>query len=192
LRVIDATEGVTALDANIAGYAHESGRSVIVVVNKWDLLSGKNAESSARGTAGQRRRVVSTPDRNLYEQEVRHSLKFLEYAPMLFVSASTGRNTDKIFPQVELVARERAKRIPTGEMNRFLKSIDFERARVPYARRVKIYYLTQAATSPPTFILFTDRKIKLHFAYARFLENQIRRAFGFIGSPIWIKTRASE
>jgi len=130
-------------------------------------------------------------DRDQYEQRVRDALKFLEYAPLVFVSAVKGTNIAKVFQQVELVARERRKRIPTGEMNRFLKSVDFERASVPVARRVKIYYLTQASTSPPTFILFTDRKIKLHFAYLRFLQNQIRRAFGFIGTPIWIKTRVS-
>ena len=197
LLIIDATEGVTALDANIAGYAHESGRSVIVIVNKWDLLIGKGAETAGKGTSGQRRRVTTgkdghAPDQKRYEEEVRNALKFLEYAPMMFISAAKGKNTDKIFPQVELVARERSKRIPTGEMNRFLKQIDFERARVPYNKRVRIYYLTQAGTSPPTFVLFTDRKVKLHFAYQRFVENQIRRAFGFVGSPIRIKTRESD
>ena len=90
------------------------------------------------------------------------------------------------------VARERRKRISTSEMNRFLKFIDFDRASVPMSKRVKIYYMTQAATSPPTFILFTDRNVKLHFSYARFVENQIRRAFGFKGTPIWIKNRASQ
>jgi GTP-binding protein len=77
-------------------------------------------------------------------------------------------------------------------MNRFLKTVDFERASVPMSKRVKIYYLTQAGTSPPTFILFTDRAVRLHFSYQRFLENQIRRAFGFLGTPIWIKNRARE
>ena len=93
---------------------------------------------------------------------------------------------------IEQVAAERRKRIGTGEMNRFLKNVDFERASVPVSKRVKIYYMTQAATSPPTFILFTDRPVKLHFSYERFLENQIRRAFGFIGTPIWIKNRARD
>jgi GTP-binding protein len=196
LLVIDATEGVTALDANVAGYAHESGRSVIIVINKWDLV-GPAAKLSANArvqhrTAGGRALSAAASDRNLFEQQVRHALKFLDYAPILFVSALDANNTAKIFPQLELVARERRKRIPTGEMNRFLRAIDFERASVPASRRVKIYYLTQVATGPPTFILFTDRKVKLHFAYERFLQNQIRRTFGFVGTPIWIKTRASE
>ncbi len=109
---------------------------------------------------------------------------------MLFISAVSGRNVDKVFETVELVAAERRKRIPTGEMNRFLKRVDFERASVPASKRVKILYMTQAAVAPPTFILFTDRAVKLHFSYERFLENQIRRAFGFVGTPIWIKNRA--
>jgi GTP-binding protein len=117
-------------------------------------------------------------------------VKFLSYAPVLFISAATGVGTDKIFPMLEKVAAERAKRVTTGEMNRFLKYVDFERASVPAKQSVRILYVTQAGVSPPTFVLFTDRKVKLHFAYQRFLENQIRKAFGFIGSPIWIKVRA--
>jgi GTP-binding protein len=188
LILIDATEGVTALDATIAGYAHESGRSVIIVVNKWDLVASKKLESwRGRKVAPQERPV----DRNLYEQQVRRSLKFLEYAPVIFISASSGKNVDKIFPTLELVAEERRKRIPTAAMNRFLKQVDFERASVPMAKRVKIYYMTQASVGPPTFVLFTDRPVKLHFSYQRFLENQIRRAFGFTGTPIRILTRAS-
>jgi GTP-binding protein len=129
-------------------------------------------------------------DRVLYEQRLRGALKFLHYAPVLFISAASGMGTQKIFSLVEQVARERDKRITTGEMNRFLKHVDFERAPVPLRQRVKILYITQAAVAPPTFVLFTDRKVKLHFSYARFLENQIRRAFGFVGTPIWIKVRA--
>ena len=179
LMLIDAVEGVTASDATIAGYAHESGRSVIIVINKWDF------RSTDKRTDGK-----PPADRSVYEEQVRRHLKFLSYAPVLFVSATTGRNLDKVFSTLELVARERRKRIGTGEMNRFLAKIDFERASVPMAKRVKILYMTQAGVSPPTFILFTDRAVKLHFSYQRFLENQIRAAFGFVGTPIWIKNRA--
>ena len=178
LMLIDAVEGVTASDATIAGYAHESGRSVIIVINKWDLVTDKRTDGKPPA------------DRSVYEEQVRRHLKFLSYAPVLFVSATTGRNLDKVFSTLELVARERRKRIGTGEMNRFLAKIDFERASVPVAKRVKILYMTQAGVSPPTFILFTDRAVKLHFSYQRFLENQIRAAFGFVGTPIWIKNRA--
>jgi GTP-binding protein len=192
LLVIDATEGVSQLDAAIAGYAHESGRSMIIIVNKWDLvLSGK--ERTGRQTKASRMQENKRPtDRAAYEQRLRDSLKFLSYAPILFVSASTGKGTEKIFPTLEEVARERRKRVGTGEMNRFLKYVDFERASVPARQQVKIYYMTQAAVGPPTFVIFTDRKVKLHFAYQRFLENQIREAFGFVGTPIWIKNRARD
>lgn len=178
LVVIDAVEGVTANDATIAGYAHESGRSVIVVINKWDLITNNRKDGKPPA------------DRSVYEEQVRRHLKFLSYAPVLFVSATTGKNLDKLFSTLELVARERRKRVGTGEMNRFLSHIDFERASVPVAKRVKIFYMTQASVAPPTFILFTDRPVKLHFSYQRFLENQIRAAFGFVGTPIWIKNRA--
>jgi GTP-binding protein len=178
LMLIDAVEGVTASDATIAGYAHESGRSVIIVINKWDLVTDKRTDGKPPA------------DRSIYEEQVRRHLKFLSYAPVLFVSATTGRNLDKVFSTLELVARERRKRVGTGEMNRFLSKVDFERASVPMAKRVKILYMTQAGVSPPTFILFTDRAVKLHFSYQRFLENQIRAAFGFVGTPIWIKNRA--
>ncbi len=188
LLVIDPTEGVTALDAHIAGYAHESGRSLIIVVNKWDLVSRPKEESTRQGERGNGRR---SGDRSRYEQQIRSELKFLSYAPVVFVSATTGRNVDKIFGLVTRVSAERRKRISTAEMNRFLASIDFERAPVPASRKVKVYYMTQAGTSPPTFVLFTDRPVKLHFSYERFLENQIRRAFGFVGTPIRIKVKAS-
>ena len=192
LLVIDATEGVSALDAAIAGYAHESGRSVIIVVNKWDLVSSGAKPAISQSKAARIQESKKTNDRNLYEQRLRYALKFLSYAPVLFVSAATGKGVEKIFPLIEQVAAERRKRIPTAEMNRFLKQIDFDRASVPASKRVKIYYMTQAATSPPTFVLFTDRPVKLHFSYQRFLENQIREAFGFLGTPIWIKNRARD
>jgi GTPase len=177
LLIIDAVEGVTSLDATIGGYAHESGRSVIVIVNKWDLV-------------GPGRKDGRPPaDRDLYEKQARRALKFLDYAPMVFVSAAAGKNIDKIFRALELVARERRKRIGTSQMNKFLESVDFTRASVPHRQQVKIFYMTQAYASPPTFILFTDKDVKLHFSYERFLQNQIRQKFGFVGTPIWIKNR---
>jgi GTP-binding protein len=201
LLVIDATEGVTALDATIAGYAHESGRSLIIVVNKWDLVGKKQDESERRTMqrprahlafhrqSGARHAPTPSLDRKGFEERVRNALKFLDYAPILFVSAKEGRNIDRLFATIAEVGRERRKRIPTAAMNRFLEHIDFDRASVPYNRRVRILYMTQAGTSPPTFVLFVDRDVKLHFSYERFLQNQIRKAFGFQGTPIWIKTR---
>jgi GTP-binding protein len=192
LLVIDATEGVSQLDASIAGYAHESGRSIIIVVNKWDVvISGK--EKTARPTKAERMRESKRPgDRDAYEQRLRYELKFLNYAPIVFISAQSGKGTEKIFPLLEEVATERRKRVTTSQMNRFIERVDFERASVPVRQRVKILYMTQASVAPPTFVLFTNRAVKLHFSYQRFLENQIREAFGFVGTPIWIKNRARD
>jgi len=192
LLVIDATEGVSQLDASIAGYAHESGRSIIIVVNKWDLvISGK--EKPARPTKAERMRESKRPgDRDAYEERLRYELKFLNYAPIVFISAKSGKGTEKIFPLLEEVATERRKRVTTSQMNRFIERVDFERASVPMRQRVKILYMNQASVAPPTFVLFTNRAVKLHFSYQRFLENQIREAFGFVGTPIWIKNRARE
>jgi GTP-binding protein len=192
LLVIDATEGVNQLDASIAGYAHESGRSVIIVVNKWDLVTGAS-NKDVRPTKASRMRESRRPgDRDAYEERLRYDLKFLNYAPIVFISANTGKGVERIFPLIEKVATERRKRISTSQMNRFIERVDFERASVPMRSRVKILYMTQAAVAPPTFVLFTNRAVKLHFSYQRFLENQIRDAFGFVGTPIWIKTRARE
>jgi GTPase len=182
LLMIDATEGVTASDATIGGYAHESGRSVVIVINKWDLVTTGRTDGKPPA------------DRKIFEEQVRLALKYLDYAPVIFVSAVTaqkdGRGLNRLLDTAIRVAKERRKRVTTGQMNRFLERVDFQRAGVPMSKRVRILYMTQAAVAPPTFVLFTDRDVKLHFAFERFLENQIREAFGFEGSPIWFKVRA--
>ncbi len=180
LLVIDATEGVTAADATIGGYAHESGRSVVIVVNKWDLVT--TGRTDGRPPA----------DRKIFEQQLRRTLKYLSYAPVVFISATEGRHLNRVLDAVLRVAAERRKRVSTGQMNRFLEQIDFQRAGVPMSRKMRIFYMTQAAVAPPTFVLFTNRDVKLHFSFERFLENQIRAAFGFEGSPIWFKVRPRE
>ena len=180
LLVIDATEGVTSNDATIGGYAHESGRSVILVVNKWDLVTTGRTDGKPPA------------DKVIFEEQVRNVLKYLAYAPVVFISAAEGKNIHTVLKLVKEVAAERRKRVSTGQMNRFLEKIDFQRATVPAANKMRIFYMTQAAVAPPTFILFTNRQVKLHFAFQRFLENQIRAAFGFRGSPIWFKVRARE
>jgi GTP-binding protein len=178
LLVIDATEGVTSSDATIGGYAHESGRSVILVVNKWDLVTTGRTDGKPPA------------DKEIFEEQLRKVLKYLAYAPVVFISAAEGKNIHTVLKLVKEVAAERRKRVSTGQMNRFLEKIDFQRATVPAANKMRIFYMTQAAVAPPTFILFTNRQVKLHFAFQRFLENQIRAAFGFRGSPIWFKVRA--
>jgi GTP-binding protein len=184
LLVIDATEGVTGADATIGGYAHESGRSVIVLVNKWDLVTTGRTDGKPPA------------DREVFERQLRAVLKYLNYADVIFLSAleaSEGterKGMKRVLHEVVATAAERRKRVTTGQINRFLEKIDFQRAPVPIAKRIKIFYMTQAAVAPPTFVLFTDREVKLHFAFERFLENQIREAFGFKGTPIWIKVKA--
>jgi GTP-binding protein len=182
LLVIDATDGVTGADATIGGYAHESGRSVIIVVNKWDAITTGRTDGKPPA------------DREIFETQLRTVLKYLSYAPVIFVSALEALTAEgkmaRVLHEVKAVAAERRKRVSTGQMNRFLDKIDFQRASVPMSKRVRIFYMTQAAVAPPTFILFTDRDVKLHFSFERFLENQIREAFGFKGTPIWFKVRA--
>jgi GTP-binding protein len=178
LLIIDATEGVTASDATIGGYAHESGRSVIILVNKWDAVTTGRTDGKPPA------------DREIFERQLRKVLKYLNYAPVIFLSALEGSGLGRVLHEVKAVAAERRKRVTTGQMNRFLDRIDFQRAPVPMAKRIRIFYMTQAAVAPPTFVLFTDRDIKLHFAFERFLENQIRDAFGFKGTPIWFKVKA--
>jgi GTP-binding protein len=180
LLVIDATEGVTSSDATIGGYAHESGRSVILVINKWDLVTTGRTDGKPPA------------DKVIFEEQVRKVLKYLAYAPVVFISAAEGKNIHTVLKLVQEVAAERRKRVSTGQMNRFLEKIDFQRATVPAANKMRIFYMTQAAVAPPTFILFTNRQVKLHFSFQRFLENQIRAAFGFRGSPIWFKVRARD
>ncbi len=182
LLMIDAAEGVTASDATIGGYAHESGRSVIVVVNKWDAVTTGRTDGKPPA------------DRAIFEKQLRKALKYLDYAPVLFISALEGtgpehKGMQRVLREVMAVAAARRKRVTTGQMNRFLETIDFQRAPVPMAKRIRIFYMTQAAVAPPTFVLFTDRAVKLHFAFERFLENRIREAFGFEGTPIWLKVK---
>jgi len=182
LLVIDATEGVTASDATIGGYAHESGRSVVIVVNKWDAVT--TGRTDGRPPA----------DKQIFEQQLHGALKYLDYAPVVFLSAleATGKERKgvaRLLREVVAVAKERRKRVSTGAMNRFLEKVDFQRAPVPMSKRIRVFYMTQAAVAPPTFVLFADRAVKLHFAFERFLENQIREAFGFKGTPVWFKVK---
>ena len=163
LLLIDATEGVVGLEATIAGYAHEGGRAIILCVNKWD--------ARPEGLSKQE-----------MEQQVRDECKFLDYAPVLFLSAKTGAGVDKLFPLIREVYEQASLRITTGELNRFVEHLHFEER--------KIYYITQASIRPPSFVVFTDGRGDMHFSHERHLLNQIRRRFGFRGTPIVLKTRA--
>jgi GTP-binding protein len=162
LLVLDAAEGVLNLDATIAGYAHEGGRGVLIVVNKWDLI----------GEAVKRK----------FEADLRDELKFLEYAPVVFISAKTGDGVNSLFKLIRKAHESASMRISTGELNRFVQALDFPER--------KILYATQASIRPPTFVFFTDKNTPLHFSHERFLANQIRKRFGLEGTPIVVRTRA--
>ena len=180
--VADASVGVTSHDATIASYAEESGRSVIIVMNKWDLALRAAEERAVREKkAGGPKASKLLSD---YEPLVRSKLKFLAYAPVIFVSALTGERVEKLYALIDRVIAARNRRISTGELNRWLASVDLERGTSPASRQVKIYYITQAGAAPPTFVLFTNQTKPLHFSFQRFLENRLRAAFDFTGTPI--------
>jgi GTP-binding protein len=162
LLILDATEGVVGLDATIAGYAHEAGRGAIVCVNKWDAAADRSRKNFAA--------------------RVKDALKFLDYAPVIFLSAKTGAGVGRLLPLIGQVYDAASQRISTGELNRFIEGLRFE-------PDVKVRYVTQASVRPPTFVLFTDRPGKLHFSTERYFINRLRERFGFRGTPIAVKTR---
>jgi GTPase len=195
--VIDGEHGVTQGDATIASYAEQSGRSVIIVVNKWDLAveaAQRAADESAKSSRGKAKRAEGTaPPRIVdkgrllveYEEMVQEKFKFLSYAPIVFLSAKTGERIQKLFPLINHVAASRIRKVSTGELNRWLKEdVDLQRATNPKARPVRIYYMTQAKVAPPVFLLFTNQKKPLHFNFERFLENQLRAKWDFTGTPV--------
>jgi len=167
--VIDATEGTTALDAHIAGYAHEAGRSVIIAVNKWDAV-----QKTHRITAD-------------YETQIREKLKFVSFAPILFISAKTGQRVQRLYDTIDQVHKARFVRIPTRDLNEFLRQDVLARGGLP--SDVKIRYISQVKVNPPTFVMFSNKVRKLHFSFERFIENRIRERFPFAGTPIIIKQR---
>jgi GTP-binding protein len=198
LLVVDGEQGVTQGDAQIASYAEESGRSVVIVINKWDLAveAARNAASrdaaSAKGKSrrapGERHKPENFDAGRLmfeYDKMIRGKLKFLSYAPIVFLSAKTGERADKLFPLINQCWEARRRRISTPALNNWLKEeVDLQRGTTPGARPVRIYYITQAKIGPPTFLIFTNQNAPLHFSYERFLENQLRGKFDFLGTPI--------
>lgn len=174
LILIDAIEGVTALDANIAGYAHEAGRSVIIVVNKWDAVE------------------KDTYTINQYEEKIRDAMKFLDYAPIVFISALTGQRVVRLPDLIKRANDARNLRIPTAQLNKFFEEhLEQPRATISNRHKLKILYLTQAGIRPPSFVVFTSgTKAKLHFSYERYLINRLRETFDFFATPIRIKQRS--
>lgn len=167
LILIDALEGISEQDAKIAGYAHEEGKASIIVVNKWDALEKDDKTMNA------------------FTESVRNTLSFMTYAPILYISALTGQRVSKIFDSIRLVSEQSAMRVRTGVLNDVLTDAAL-RVQPPSdkGKRLKLYYITQASVKPPTFIIFVNDKELAHFSYIRYIENQVREAFGLTAVPL--------
>ena len=167
LMMIDAKEGVTEQDTKIAGEAHDAGKGIIIVVNKWDEIEKDNNTF------------------NKFKKEIYNKLAYLTYAPIIFISAKTGQRVDKLFDMINNVAKMNALRVPTGVLNQVIdEAIAITQPPTDKGRRLKILYVTQASTKPPTFIVFVNNKDLFHFSYERYLVNHIRKEFGLEGTPI--------
>ena len=173
LILVDANEGVTEQDTKIAGLVHEAGKAAIIVVNKWDAVDNKETNTM----------------RDM-ERDVRDGLSYMTYAPVVFLSALTGSRVDKLFPMIQEVYKQNTSRITTGALNSILAEAT-ARVQPPSdkGRRLKIYYMTQAGTKPPHFVIFCNDARLFHFSYQRYLENQIREVFGLKGTPVRITIR---
>ena len=171
--VVDATEGATDQDAAIAGEAEKAGCGVIIAANKWDLMKGRGAEFSKE-----------------FDEELRRQVKFLDYAPLLHISAATGERSGKVVETIDKVAEARMRRIPTGELNRFVQAVTAVHPPAsPGKREVRILYAAQTSVAPPTFVFFTNVATEFHFSYERFLVNRLRESFGLLGTPVRIQVR---
>ena len=167
LLMIDANEGVTEQDTKIAGEAHEAGKGVIIVVNKWDEYKKEN------GTLEK------------YKKDVYNKLSYLSYAPILFISAKTGQRVNKLFELINSVASQNSLRVSTSVLNQVLnEAIAIVQPPTDKGKRLRIFYMTQASTKPPTFVVFVNDKNLFHFSYERYLINQIRKEFGLVGTPV--------
>ena len=165
--VIDAKEGVTEQDAKIAGIAHDRGKAVIIAVNKWDAIE-KNDKTIYRFT-----------------EKIRETLSFMPYAEILFISAQTGQRMNKLFETIDVVSENHAMRVQTGVLNEIMtEAVAMQQPPTDKGKRLKLYYITQVAVKPPTFVIFVNDKELMHFSYTRYIENQIRETFGFRGTPL--------
>lgn len=175
LVVLDGTEGVTEQDKKIAGYGHEQGKASIIIVNKWDLVP-KDDKTMAR-----------------YEEMIREELSFMSYAPILFISALTGQRVGRILPAIDAVGAEASRHVATSTLNSIVQdAVMLTPPPAVKGQAVKIFYATQVKVNPPTFIFFCNRPEDVHFSYQRYLENQLRQAFGFEGTPLRLLFRRSK
>ena len=165
--VIDATEGITAQDAKIAGIAHERGKAMIIAVNKWDAIEKDNKTT------------------NEFTKEIRTVLSYMPYAEILFVSAETGQRLPKLFETIDAVMENHAMRVQTGVLNEIMvEAVAMQQPPTDKGKRLKLFYITQVAVKPPTFVIFVNDKELMHFSYTRYIENKIRDTFGFRGTPL--------
>ena len=165
--VIDAAEGVAEQDAKIAGIAHERGKGVIIAVNKWD--------------------AVEKDDKTIYKmtEKIKQTLAYMPYAEFVFISAKTGQRLDKLFELIDMIIENQSMRIATGVLNEILaEAVAMQQPPSDKGRRLKIFYMTQISVKPPTFVVFVNDKKLMHYSYTRYIENQIRNAFGFRGTPL--------
>ena len=171
---IDAVEGPTDQDATVAGEAERTGCGVIIAVNKWDLIEDRSNEKIKH-----------------FDDYIKQTLKFLDYAPVLHISAMTGDRTPKLLETIDRVAKARLRRVPTGELNRFVEAVTQSHAPVsPGKKNVRVLYAAQTGVAPPTFVFFTNVATTFHFSYERYLANRLRESFGFDGTPIRLEVRA--
>ncbi len=167
LVVIDATEGVTEQDAKIAGIAHERGKGIIILVNKWDAIE-KNDKTMYE-----------------YEKQIRNTLSYLPYAEIMYVSAETGQRLPKLYEMIDVVMENQTLRVATGVLNEIMtEAVALQQPPSDKGKRLKLYYITQVSVKPPTFVIFVNDKELMHFSYLRYLENKIREAFGFRGTSL--------
>ncbi|MBR3094458.1 MAG: 50S ribosome-binding GTPase, partial [Clostridia bacterium] len=173
--MIDATEGFTEQDSKVAGIAHEQGKACIIAVNKWDAVEKDGRTMDA------------------YRKKLMNDFSFMSYAPIIFISAKTGQRLDRLFELIRFVDEQNAMRISTGKLNDVLAAAT-ARVQPPTdkGKRLKIYYMTQASTRPPTFVCFVNRADLFHYSYQRYLENQIREVFGLEGTPVRFVIRERE
>jgi GTPase len=174
--MVDSTEGATDQDAAIAGEADKAGCGIVIAANKWDLMKGRGTDFSKE-----------------FDEKLRRQVKFLEHAPVLHISATTGERTGKVLEAIDKVAEARAKRIPTSALNRFIAEVSASHPPTsPGRREVRILYAAQIGVAPPTFVFFTNVATEFHFSYQRFLVNRLRESFGLIGTPIRLHVRRRE
>ena len=173
--VIDATEGVTEQDAKIAGIAHDRGKGIIIAVNKWDAIEKDNNTVKK------------------HTEKIRQILSFMPYAEILFISAKSGQRLNKIFEMIDVVIENNSMRVATGVLNEIVtEAVAMQQPPTDKGKRLKIYYVTQVAVKPPTFVIFVNDKELMHFSYTRYLENKIREAFGFRGTSLKFFIRSEE